>query len=448
MATLSKEQVTKIIQNRPEGTTPQDIVKGLLSKGHKLEGLQTAQPEPAKEKGLIDTAKDVINKRADQMGEVVDSNQSLASKILQVAGAGVGASGDLIFEALKKGASALGIKEPIKQGVKAVTDTKPAQDIAKTVSDWTAKHPEAAKNLTAVLEIASVLPSAKIADVGVNATAKGAKIAAEATADVAKEGVKGTGRVLEATGKTIQGSTPIFKPTTQEAGRIITQEAKTNLVEKVGNVLKGNAQEGIRKIADTATDWGLAGLTEKQIGVQAKRLKTQLWDNTIEPALTSIKKTIAKDDIFKSVETKILKLNDESAKNAYLEALDAVKEDYAKVKEFTYPQLQNLKSELAGKVPVKAYNGKDISGAVGNIRKMLSDTMREEIYKEVPDKVKKAYLDYGNLGTIVERGANALTKPYMEGGSGKILGAIIRDTTTPLKSIGGKIIKKIGEKLK
>ena len=114
----------------------------------------------------------------------------------------------------------------------------------------------------------------------------------------------------------------------------------------------------------------------------------------------------------------------------------------------TYSDLQDVKSELASAVPDKAYRGKPIAGAYNNVRKMISDEMRNKIYSKVPDTVKQAYLDYGNLKTIADRGASALTKPYVEGGSGKVLGQILKTGTTPIKTIGGKILNKVGKAIK
>lgn len=55
MAKLSKEKVTEIIKNRPEGVTPEEVVNGLTARGHELEGLDVSQA------GAVDTRQQVAD---------------------------------------------------------------------------------------------------------------------------------------------------------------------------------------------------------------------------------------------------------------------------------------------------------------------------------------------------------------------------------------------------
>jgi len=46
MANLTKQQVAEIVKNRPEGTSPEEIVSGLVAKGHTLEGFAAKPADP------------------------------------------------------------------------------------------------------------------------------------------------------------------------------------------------------------------------------------------------------------------------------------------------------------------------------------------------------------------------------------------------------------------
>lgn len=48
---ITKDKVKELIDNRPEGTTPEDVINGLLSRGHQLEGFE--MPEPEQEPGFV-----------------------------------------------------------------------------------------------------------------------------------------------------------------------------------------------------------------------------------------------------------------------------------------------------------------------------------------------------------------------------------------------------------
>ncbi len=79
MANLTKDQVIKIIQNRPPGTSPEGIVAALRQQGHTLEGYDTsitpAQPEPS----LFERASGILN-------SIVNTQRDLSTGFLKGAG--------------------------------------------------------------------------------------------------------------------------------------------------------------------------------------------------------------------------------------------------------------------------------------------------------------------------------------------------------------------------
>jgi len=254
------------------------------------------------------------------------------------------------------------------------------------------------------------------------------------------------GTLLEKTGGKIQGSAPIFRPNIREAGLIQSERSSRSFIENAKNYLTGKTDE-IRKMSDTATDYNLAGLTESQIGIQAKTEMKNLWKNDISVALSSIKKKITPDGLFNKIESQIKGISDETRRKSLLNALDSIKDDYKKIKEWDFTELNKLKSEFNERIPNKAWKGQEIAGDLNKLRYLASTEIRKIILNEIPEKAVK-YLDYGNLKTIAERGKNAMTKPWMSGGSGKVIGSILTGGVTPIQTLGGNTIKWLGKFIK
>ena len=307
--------------------------------------------------------------------------------------------------------------------------------------------PEGAKSVEDIVDIATAVPIFKGATVAKEAALEGATKGIKPLLKAGKYTKTEIGSGLERLGGEIQGIAPIFKPNTGEALKTITEKAKKPLTERLKDSFLGTGSN-LQTIKQTAVDHGLAGFTEGQIAIQAKRTAGEIWKNTINPVLESIKETVVPKDIFNKVRTEIAKEADLTMKVDLLKGLKAVEEDYSKVKNWTYLEMQDLKSALTKKLPSKVWRGQDVTGTVNNIRKLVSDELRTQIQSKIPNEVKNLYKDYGNLGVIVDRGASSLTKAYIEGGAGKLFGEIIRTSVTPISTIGGKIIRKAGQTIK
>jgi hypothetical protein len=124
-----------------------------------------------------------------------------AEEALNIAGQTIGFGGDVIFNALKQ-VLPTGVKETAKKAVGKVMGTGIAQDTTSIISDWAAKNPRAARNLMNSIEVASVIPAAKGAELGVQATkAVGKSVAKNVSTGAIKE-VKNLGKeILQETGK-------------------------------------------------------------------------------------------------------------------------------------------------------------------------------------------------------------------------------------------------------
>ena len=88
--------------------------------------------------------------------------------------------------------------------------------------------------------------------------------------------------------------------------------------------------------------------------------------------------------------------------------------------------------------------GKTISGAANTVKDMLSSESRNTIYNVLGDDVKQAYLDYGNLMGLKEMGKTAMTGQKLKGGTGSFISDIISQAVTPVGTMGGQVIYKVG----
>lgn len=209
MALITKDEVRRIIDNRPEGTTPEGIVATLRSKGHQLEGyaeVEKSMPPGknvsfSKSNNIFDKLKErnqsafgtdsglitsVLNPvRTSQTdsaaGRLLRGEQGFMQTAFDVAGQGAGAINDVIGEGATiaaKGADYLtgGL---LSKGVETVAESEVGQfagnvieDIATQYQKFKTAHPEAARNLENTVNIASLIPLAKPASSMANVVKK------------------------------------------------------------------------------------------------------------------------------------------------------------------------------------------------------------------------------------------------------------------------------------
>lgn len=385
------------------------------------------------------------------MQETAKGNINPLETGIQVVGSVAGGVQDIGTEALKSTVGALpeGVKETAKNAGLKLLQTKIGQSAIQALSEgsdsyeqWKIANPNDAKNLESILNIASIFPFGSSG----KAIGEGGEQILKTSAKIAKESANVTGRAVEqAGGKLIESA---FRPDIAEAERLIAYKAKNPLINRIKASLTGEDLGAPITLADTATRHGLAGITEGQIGVQAKRAQSQVWSETINPALASIKEKLAKKEVLKDIKDIIMEEKELGKRKDMLDALQAVAEDYKHVNSWSYPTVQNIKSTLAKTVPDKVWRGKPIAGAYSNVRKIMSDVMREKIYSKIPAEARQAYLDYGNLGDIAARGAKALTEAQTRGGFGNFVSAVVDKLALPARTYGGQIIRKTGTALK
>lgn len=343
-----------------------------------------------------------------------------------------------------------------QKAINKIGDNETVQNIANSeaissfldhVDKWQQNNPEAAKDVKDVFDIINALS----ADKGIKKTGEitkqaGQKAVAQ-TGKAASEIKSGTGKSIELAGEKIYKSADPFTPNMSEAQKLINFRSKNSLAKRTNAVISGDKLEGQPlTIADTANKYNLMG-TKSAIGVQAKSTMKNIWDNNIKKSLGSIKEKISKDAKFKEIQTEIDDIADLSQKEIMQHSFDKIKDTYKNVKWWSYDEAQDLKSSLTKRIPESVWRGKP-TGAINEVNKIFSDILRKTIRGKMDDYTASLYDDYGNLKIIADRGAAALTHPERLGGSGKLFWGSIEKATTPIKTVGGKILQKLGQSLK
>lgn len=241
-----------------------------------------------------------------------------------------------------------------------------------------------------------------------------------------------------------------FTPNVAEAEKILAYEAtKPSVTSKIygAGALEGNPAFKPITTADTALRSGIAG-TEKQVGIQAKQVADTLYNKEIKPAVQSIKDVISKEELFAPLQERINKIVDPSKQKAYQNAYDSLVEDYASRKAFTFPEAQALKSELAQFTPAKVFRGQDVANETRMLQADMASYIRNRTYEALKDSnIRQKYIDYGNLQELQKVGVKAISEAGKKGGFGGFWSTVYDTAMTPVKTIGGKVIYKIGDKL-
>lgn len=257
-------------------------------------------------------------------------------------------------------------------------------------------------------------------------------------------GAQVAGRGLQKAGTEVAGS--VLPINEKEAGIIKSYLANKPFLQRVGDLLKGTDNAPTTS-GSTAVGQSLFG-TKKMIGVQAERAQKTLWNDLIKPQLDNAKVQIDLPEYFNTVEKKIIEETPElTRQKALLEALNSFKEDYAGMNTISLAKLQKLKEGWAEFVPEKFYKGQNIAGNARQVSALLADEARKTIYDVLGPEVKQAYFDYGNLMNLSQMGQTAMTGQKLKGGTGGFISELGSRAVTPIGTVGGNVIYKIGQGL-
>ena len=261
---------------------------------------------------------------------------------------------------------------------------------------------------------------------------------------LAQKGLRIGGRAAQSTGKALFGSA--FDITATEAPLVQAYRAKVPFLERFKLALLGSETYKPITRAETAIRQPVFLGTETGIGIRAKRAAGNIWNKIINPALKITRDPVNMRMFFQELRNEIVNDTPELARRKdLLEAVNALQKDYSGIGNVSYSDLQKFKEGWAIFVPEKAYRGKPIAGAFNDVKNMAAELARQKIYKKLGAGIRQSYIDYGNLKSIQELGQKAMTEGKFKGGFGSFVSATYDALATPVKTIGGKTIYRIGE---
>lgn len=388
---------------------------------------------------LLQRAK-TVGEQVKQVGQAegaVETTAQVAQTPLRVVGQAAGAVGDVIGAGVN--AATGGGLDKLGEYI-ATTET--GKQLGASLLKLQQEQPELAGTLGDVFNIATL----GLGGTGVKTLAKGATAAVRQTGAKA---AKSVGGAAKATGEKLYQSA--ITPTTQEAERILVSKAsQPSLASEVfgaGDLIRETPIPMPRTRATTALEKGIAG-TETQIGVQAKKVADNLWKKTIAPALDKAEGIVTKDELFAPILKRIDETVEPSRKKAFQDAFEALQEDYKNVAQFSLKEAQNIKSSLDEFTPSKVFKGQEVANEFRMLQNDMANAIRQKIYNSIEDvDIRQAYRDYGNLVELQKIGVKAISESGLKGGFGGFWSTIWDTATTPIKTVGGKTLYKVGDKL-
>lgn len=257
--------------------------------------------------------------------------------------------------------------------------------------------------------------------------------------------------ILKRAGMDIAGVT--LNPTDIEKEMVAAYKAtKPTLMQRISNLISGKQaieSKLTAPITEAETLVRRVGAgTEKQIGIDARRVSDRIWETEIAPALKSTTDKIDTKTFFSDIEKKIVKETaDLTRRRQLLKALEVVKEDFKNVSKISYEKLQDYKSGWAEFVPEKFYKGEPIAGALNEIRGTMAKEARGMIYDKFGPRIKQAYLDWGNLQSLAKEGIKGAKSMDTLSFTRKMWETVLDNIVTPVTTIGGKVLYKTGQGL-
>jgi len=379
--------------------------------------------------------------------------RTLGQNIGNIAGGLSKGIGDVVIGAgktlLPQGAEE-GIKTGLTKTIQKITpiakqvDKSLGNPVGTFINNYQSLDAKSKRDVDALFGITSLAVDVATLGVGKKVVGVGARTAVGA----GKQAVKGTGKALstvgavgEKAGKKVVSAS--FPQTPLQSAKTIAFKAKTPLKTRLGDAAKGVSKAPIT-VADVAVKHNLVGLTRSQIATKAKKISNNLFKTKVEPAFKKIKTTYNKNEIFDDITRQIQKMADPTRKRSLQNALDAVEADFKHITRISVKRLDKIKSDLAKRLPAKVWKGQDIAGDVNEIRRLMSNKMRQLVRKELPKEVRTIYDEYGSFLEIIQKGEKSLTTGLDKGVLG-LTSEAIRIAGTPISTIGGKAIHKASE---
>lgn len=254
------------------------------------------------------------------------------------------------------------------------------------------------------------------------------------------------GKTLKAAGEGMYSLTmPAEKAT---AAKLMAYDAKQpNLLGRIKNFANDTAvDEKPITEANTAARAGLMG-TEYGLGVKAMKVAGNIWNKEINPKLSAVKAKTNMSSFLDSVQKEIRAAGgDLTRRNVLTDALKQIRQDYKNVKDINLTKLQDYKEGWAKFIPDASYAGKPIASAIKEVHDIMAQKARAVIYKNIGPEGKQAYIDYGNLQSIIEAGKKSIQgDPAAKSLGRDVWQFVMNKAITPVATVAGYVLYKTGE---
>lgn len=259
---------------------------------------------------------------------------------------------------------------------------------------------------------------------------------------------RGAGRTLKSLGESAYDITVV--PSEATAKSVLAYNAKQpSLTARIKNIVTGEEPTGRPTTeANTAARMGLMG-TEYELGVQAKQAGNRLWQQEIQPKLDKVKGSVNMKSFVDQLKKDIVKDTPElNRRTALLEAADAFSESYKNVGKINLSKLQQYKEGWAEFIPEATYKGKPIGSALREVQNLAAEKARQVIYQYVGEKGRQAYIDYGNLQSIIKAGVKSTVgDPASKSITRNVWQFVMDKAVTPVVTTAGRVLYRTGEGL-
>lgn len=362
---------------------------------------------------------------------------------IQKFGTGLKTAGDVAFETARSlpvlGTLIDKTTGALTQNAQAYIQADPTRkaQVESAVQTYNSLDERTKANLGALFEITSAIAGGGASKAGVKVGEK----ALISGAEVVGSTVAGAGRATKGIGEVAVQSA--ITPTVKEAERILSYQARKPFITRVSETITGDTTRPLTR-AQTAVEKGLMG-TEKQIAVQARRTNQKLWQEEIAPAIDSSTAVVTKNDLFEPIIARIEATAEPGRKQALRDAFEAIAEDYKDISTLSLKQAQEIKQGLDEFTPDKVFKGKSVANEYATLKNDMANAIRSKTYDALSDvNIKKKYLDWANLKELEKIGVKALTQGGTKGGFGGFWSTIWDKATIPVKTIGGRILYRVG----
>jgi hypothetical protein len=331
--------------------------------------MSSVSQEPTSVGSEIGTAisNTLVKPFADRFSNIDYSNQGIMSNLLQTGGALAGGTVDVAGKLLLEGAKVLTPKPvenfvgDVTQGfTQGVSDAIP-EDIKQSLSSWASQHPEAAANLGAIVDIASIIPAGKA----------GSTIKGLVSAPSAAKLTKTAERVMQAE----ERLTPIYAggKVVEDAGKVVTKPLGQSVLQNI-DLKKGGTYRDLNNELETVSKSQTARVSEmlkpykETYGVDDFNFEVSgLKYNPVKDAISSLDELASK-----TVDTKVAEVVQKY-------------NDLAKTRQLTRNDINEISKKLSYYLPSFKQNGELFKRTnavkVENTRRQL----KEIALKDIPE---------------------------------------------------------------